>query len=99
MYHFFFAESVFWPVKSIIFIRCIRDAHHFEADTLPFPKCTITFFYSKYFGRYQHLNDEQLQNAFPLLNEFSEMALSIQADLNVYCNVFPRISFVDYQMS
>ena len=80
MYKFFFVKSVFWSVQSVIFIRYIRDAHYFEADTLPFPKCTITFLYSKYFRRYQHLNDEQLQNAFPLLNEFSEMALSIQAD-------------------
>ena len=60
MYEFFFEESVFWSVKSVIFIRYKRDAYHLEADTLPFPKCTITFFYSKYFGRYQHLNDEQL---------------------------------------
>ena len=60
-----------FSVKSVIFIRCIRDAHHFKAKALPFPKCTITFLYSKYFRRYHHLNDEQLQNASPM-NEFSE---------------------------
>ena len=36
-------ESVFWSVKSVIFIRYIRDAHHFKAEALPFPKSTITF--------------------------------------------------------
>ena len=40
----FFAESVFWSVKSVIFIRYIRDAHHFKAEALPFPKSTVTFF-------------------------------------------------------
>ena len=76
---FFFAESVFWPVKSVK-----SDVHvtHtiLKLKLCHFQKSTVTFFYYKYFGRYQHLNDEQLQNAFPLLNEFSEMALYIQAD-------------------
>ena len=35
MYRVFFAESVFWSVKSVIFIRYIRDAHHFKAEALP----------------------------------------------------------------
>ena len=34
----------FLSVKSVIFIRFIRDAHRFKAEALPFPKSTIAFF-------------------------------------------------------
>ena len=61
----------FLSVKSIIFIRCIRDVRHFKAVVLPFLKCTITFLYPKYFRSYRHLNDEQCKYASPM-NEFSE---------------------------
>ena len=33
-----------------------------EAEVLPFPESTITFFWYKYFRRYRHLNKEQLQD-------------------------------------
>ena len=43
-----------------------------EAEVLPFPESTITFFWYKYFKRYRHFNKEQLQDMSLTMFFFSE---------------------------
>ena len=48
-----------------------------EAEVLPFPESTITFFWYKYFKRYRHFNKEQLQDMSLTMFFFLKMTLHI----------------------
>ena len=46
-YGFYRPKCIIFSLRKVCFglkIRCIRDAHHFKAEALPFPKRTVTFF-------------------------------------------------------